>query len=59
MRKKEIDMSQSESLRNEVSAAITEMKDDEHHKKSPSLLKFLRLRLEKSLEIYSKYVVAS
>ena len=51
-----IDLSKQDSLIKEIDTAITEINQNASHKKSPNQLGFLRERLEKSLEIYKKYM---
>jgi hypothetical protein len=45
------------NLCNNLDKSISDMKKNDKHRKNPSQLQFLRLRLSKSLEIYSNYVV--
>lgn len=58
-KKNKIDMTKVNEIKIELKDAISSYKGDDVHKKSPSLLKFLRARLSKSLEIYAHYVVSS
>ena len=57
--KHEIDLTKKEELVQKIKSAISIYKTDDKHKKTPSLLMFLRSRLSKSLEIYANYVVTS
>lgn len=56
--KKCIDKSKTDDLIAKLNESIAELKENPQHKKSPSLLKFLRLRLQTSLNIYENYAVA-
>lgn len=58
-KKNKIDMTKVNEIKIELNDSISSYKEDNVHKKSPSLLKFLRARLSKSLEIYAQYVVSS
>lgn len=54
-KKASIDMDNAESLKEELNQAIAEFKEDERHSRSPAGFKYLRKRIETSLEIYSSY----
>ena len=47
-------------LKNDLDECISKIKDDKEtgylHKKTPSALKYLRPRIQKSVEIYGKYI---
>ena len=55
--KHEIDLNRKEELIQYLKSTISIYKTDDKHKKTPSLLMFLRSRLSKSLEIYANYAV--
>lgn len=52
-----IDERQRATIKKEIDSAIEIMKSKAGHKKSPAALKYLRERIEKSIEIYSKYAI--
>lgn len=53
---KTIKMDSSNELIKEIEEKSQEMKNEESHSRSPNNLKYLRLRLETSINIYSGYV---
>ncbi|MCX2479334.1 DUF262 domain-containing protein [Pedobacter sp. MC2016-15] len=53
---KVVDAAQNSNLRNDIDAKIIEFKADEGHRKAPSALKYLRARIDASIEIYNKYL---
>ena len=56
-KKHEVDLIKIEILKQNINSAIDIYKANEKHKKTPSLLMFLRERLSKSLEIYANYII--
>ena len=56
-KKHEVDLIKIEILKQNIKSAIDIYKANEKHKKTPSLLMFLRERLSKSLEIYANYII--
>ncbi len=54
---KAINESKIEGLKQELTTKIKDYKDDYSHKKTPSALKYLRSRLEESINIYKRHVV--
>lgn len=52
-----IDTTKHEFLRTELEAAVIEVKGKDKHEKSPAALKYLRMRINKSIEIYKKYIL--
>lgn len=56
IKNKEIDNTKKEVLKKEIDDKIKNIKDDErNHTKAPSALKYIRYRMESSIEIYNKY----
>lgn len=53
---KTIDVSKKGELKQELEDEIQEFKVDPRHAKSPSALKYLKSRIDTSVEIYKKYV---
>jgi uncharacterized protein with ParB-like and HNH nuclease domain len=51
-----IDLTKREEIVNELEQKITQFKSDAAHRKAPSALKYLKGRIESSIEIYNKYV---
>lgn len=47
--------SEGKSLKDALDAAIGKFMDDEHHKKSPALLRYLRDRINESVRIYREF----
>ena len=56
-RKKSIDVSQSEELRERLETAINRYKKDQSHQKSPNNLGHLRSRISDSISIYGRYAI--
>ena len=56
-RKKKIDVSKSEELREHLEKDITRFKKDHSHQKSPNNLGHLRSRISNSISIYGRYVI--
>ena len=54
-KKKKIDPTRKDELKQHLSTEIQSFKGDYKHKKSPASLKYLRARIQKSIEIYHKY----
>jgi hypothetical protein len=54
---KTINGAKKDDLRRELENAVTKYKNDYSHKKTPSALKYLRSRLEESINIYKRYVI--
>lgn len=52
---KKINISKKIQLFEELDAEIAKIKSDEAHKKAPSALKYLKERINSSIEIYKKY----
>lgn len=52
---KTIKAEEKESLKVELAAKIAEFKDDDSHTKTPGALKYLKLRIDSSIDIYKKY----
>lgn len=52
-----IDVTKKADLFNDIEAAIAVFKGDSAHKRSPGALKYLKERINSSLEIYSRYYV--
>ena len=53
---KVIEVEKIEMLRGSVDLKITELKKDAQHVRAPGHLKYLRLRIDASINIYNKYV---
>lgn len=53
---KVIDIARAPALREALEAKITEFKGSDEHRKSPGALKYLKARINASIEIYSRYV---
>ncbi len=53
---KTIDVAQADGLKGELEAKIADFKNDVNHKKAPGALKYLKARIDVSIEIYSKYL---
>src|SRR5690606_3721121 len=53
---KAIDTTKQSELRNEIEAKITHFKSEENHKRAPSALKYLKARINASIEIYNDYI---
>jgi len=51
----DIDMSKKKQLKNDLEEIISAYRNDQKHSTAPAQLGFLRLRILKSLEIYSQY----
>ncbi|MBM9616662.1 DUF262 domain-containing protein [Desulfobulbus rhabdoformis] len=56
-RKKQIDVSKSEELRERLGRDINQFKSDRSHQKSPNNLGHLRNRISYSISIYGRYVI--
>lgn len=56
-RNKKIDLSKKSSLKKEVEDTSIVFKDNYNHAKAPSALKYLKARIDKSIEIVGKYVL--
>ena len=54
---KTIDDEKKDELKQKIENKISTYKNDYSHKKTPSALKYLRCRLEDSINIYKRYVV--
>lgn len=52
-----IDMTKREDLINELQISTVAFRDDLGHKKSPSALKYLKARIDKSITIYRHYIL--
>jgi uncharacterized protein with ParB-like and HNH nuclease domain len=52
---KKINVIQKDDLKKEIEEANNKFKDDYNHTKAPSALKYLKLRIDKSIEIIKKY----
>lgn len=52
---KSIDLSEKDNLTGALTGKIDEFKDDYSHTKAPGALKYLKLRMEASIEIYDSY----
>ncbi len=52
-----IDVSKKSELNSDLQNKIGELKSSDTHKKTPSALKYLKLRIASSIEIYSKYSI--
>lgn len=52
---KPIDVIKKDALKQELDAQIEDFKNNPSHKKTPSALKHLRSRIDKSISIYQKY----
>lgn len=52
---KEINATENEKIHKEIENTIKEYKEDKSHTKTPSSLKHLRSRIERSIQIYCKY----
>lgn len=53
---KSIDVTKGPELLQKLDAKITELKLDEGHKKAPSALKYLKVRIDSSISIYREYI---
>lgn len=53
---KRLDTNDSDKLRKNISKAYKEFKEDEQHIKNPNTQKYIKKRLEKSLEIYKEFI---
>lgn len=53
---KVIDTNQAPALREALEAKILEFRNSDAHRKSPGALKYLKERIDESIEIYSRYV---
>lgn len=56
--KNQIDLSRKDELVQHINDCIEEMKNVDGHKKNPSFLRFMRSRIQRSIEIYETYAVA-
>lgn len=54
--KKDIDSDKKEEIKKELNAKIMEFLADDLHKRNPGALKYLRERVECSIEIYKEFV---
>lgn len=54
---KNVDTSKKDEIEVKIKNAITTFKHSERHEKSPASLKYLRQRIEKSIEIYKQYEI--
>jgi uncharacterized protein with ParB-like and HNH nuclease domain len=52
----EIDNTKKENLKTDLEVSIKSFKDDNSHSKAPGALKYLKLRIDKSVEIYKNYI---
>jgi len=52
---KKIDVRNKDNIRNEINQEIIRFKDDEKHKRAPNALKYLKARIDTSIEIYQNY----
>lgn len=52
---KNIDTTKKDALKGEIDTAINSFKNEPSHAKAPSALKYLKARIDKSLEIIGKY----
>lgn len=52
-----IDLDRSGELISEINECILSLKSDSLHKRNPSALKYLRMRLRESIDIYQRYIV--
>ena len=55
-RAKFVDMERASELKNAIESKIREYKDNEVHKRSPGLLKYLRQRMEDSISVYENFL---
>lgn len=55
---KSINIAKKAELKAKVDAKISSFKADDGHKKAPSALKYLKARIDASIEIYRKYINA-
>lgn len=53
--KKTLDISRKEELKEELEKVIGKIKENNLHTKSPACLKYLRVRISNSIEVYKKY----
>ena len=53
--KKNIDLSKKDSLLQKINDCIKELREDYYHARSPGALKYLRQRVDTSIEVYSAY----
>lgn len=54
---KDIDLTRKDNLLSSVQHQITTFKNDDSHKSSPSLLKHMRNRVERSVTIFNRYAI--
>lgn len=52
----DIDVANAKQLVDDIKKGIVEVRGKDKHEKSPAALKYLRMRISKSIEIYSKYL---
>ena len=52
-----IDLARKEALMRELQNKISFFKRNDSHKASPSLLKYMRARVEQSINIFNRYVI--
>ena len=53
---KTVDTTNQAELREKIEAKIVHLKSDENHKRAPSALKYLKARINASIEIYNEYI---
>jgi len=53
---KTVDTTNQAELREKIEAKIVHFKSDENHKRAPSALKYLKARINASIEIYNEYI---
>ena len=53
--KKSIDISKERDIKQELTDKIKEFRENLSHSKAPSALKYLKARIDSSIEIFNKY----
>lgn len=54
---KKVDISKKDELREKITKKIEALRSEEKHAQTPALFKYMRKRIEESLDIYSQYAV--